>query len=137
MPFVVAQATKNLHELNEDVQTSPVVAASQSAVPQAQLTGLAAEPSVVLQVGAGLQRPPLDVSQKSPVADVQAPEVPQKQGAELAALPLLWGQMGPVTAAHKQALELEWSQESVESVYVLKNRLPPLLLLLMSKHPRG
>ena len=49
LPSVVAQATKELHELNEDVQKSPVVAASQSAVPHAQLAELAAVPSVLAQ----------------------------------------------------------------------------------------
>ena len=38
-----------MHELNEDVQKSPVVAASQSAVPHAQFAALAAVPSVVVQ----------------------------------------------------------------------------------------
>ena len=47
VPSVVAQATNELHELNEDVQKSPVAVASQSAVPHAQLAGLAAVPSVV------------------------------------------------------------------------------------------
>ena len=75
--------------------------------------------------------------QKSPVADVQPPEVPQTQGAGLAVAPSPWAQAGPVKAAHRQALELEESQEAVEAVFVLKYRLPPLLLLLKSKHPRG
>ena len=45
VPSVVAQATKELHELNEDVQNNPVVAASQSVVPHAQFAELAAVPS--------------------------------------------------------------------------------------------
>ena len=39
-----------LHEFLEASQNSPVVAASQSVVPQAQLAPLAAVPSVVVQV---------------------------------------------------------------------------------------
>ena len=81
------------------------MAASQSFVPHTQSAGLAAEPSVVVQVGAGLQRSLLDVSQMSPVADVQAPEAPQTQGAGLAVAPSPWAQAGPVKAAHRQALE--------------------------------
>ena len=93
VPSVVAQATKELHELNEEIQ-------------------------------------------KSPVADVQAPEAPHTQGAGLAVAPSPWAQAGPVKAAHRQALEGESSQGCVEAVFVLKTRPPPLLLLV-SKHPRG
>ena len=64
----------------------------------------------------------LDESQKSPVADVQAPEAPHTQGAGLAVAPSPWAQMGPVKAAHKQALEVEEAQELVEDVSVLKSR---------------
>ena len=117
-------------------QKSPVVAASQSVVPHAQLAGLAAVPFLVAQVGTELQRSSFDVSQMSPVADVQAPEVPQTQGAGLAVAPSPWAQAGPVKA-HKQAWELEESQEAVEAVLVPKYRLPPLVLLLQSWHPRG
>ncbi len=46
---VVCRPAIVLHELLEASQNSPVVAASQSAVPQAQLAGLAAAPSVVAQ----------------------------------------------------------------------------------------
>ena len=128
------------------MQKSPVLAASQSVVPQAQLAGLAAVPSVVAQatkrhrlssakqkspvpdqqstephlqtplfseaplpseqVAAWLQVPEED-AQTSPVADVQAPEVPQTQGAGLAVAPSPWAQAGPVKAAHRQALEEE------------------------------
>ena len=70
-----------------------MAAASQSLVPHAQLAALAAEPSVVVQVGAGLQRSLLDVSQKSPVEDVQAPEAPQTQGAGLAVAPSPWAKL--------------------------------------------
>ena len=84
------------------LDVSPVVAASQSAVPQAQSAALAAVPSMVVQVGAGLQRSSFDVSQMSPVADVQAPEAPQTQGAGLAVAPSPWAQAGPVKA-HRQA----------------------------------
>ena len=46
------------------MQKSPVVAAAQLAVPQAQSAPLAAVPFVMVQVGTALQRPPLvDVSQ--------------------------------------------------------------------------
>ena len=94
-------------------------------------------PSVVAQVGTALHRSLLDVSQMSPVADVQGtPEVPQTQGAGLAVAPSPWVQAGPVKV-HRQALQLELSQERVEAVSVLKYRLPPLLLLLVSKQPRG
>ena len=61
--------------------------------------------------------------QTSPVADVQAPEAPQTQGAGLAVAPSPWAQAGPVKA-HRQALESE-SQERVEDVSVLNHRLPP------------
>ena len=76
-------------------------------------------------------------AQTSPVADVQAPEAPQTQGAGLAVIPLPWAQAGAVKAAQRQALESPSSQERVEAVSVLKIRLPPLLLLAGSKHPRG
>ena len=92
-------------------------------------------PSVVAQAAKGLHELSEDV-QKSPVADVQPPEVPQTQRAGLAVAPSPWAQAGPVKA-HRQALELEESQEAVEAVCVLKYRLPPLVLLLVSKHPRG
>ena len=54
----------------------------------------------------------------------------------MAVAPSAWGQAG-AAKEHRQALELEWSQESVEAEYVLKCRYPPLVLLLVSKHPRG
>ena len=44
-------------------------------------------------------------AQTSPVADVQAPEAPQTQGAGLAVAPSPWAQAGPMKAAHRQALE--------------------------------
>ena len=72
----------------------------------------------------------------SPVADVQATEVPQTHGAGLTVAPSPWAQAGPVKA-HRQALETEESQERVEAVYVLKYSQPPLLLLILSKQPRG
>ena len=124
-------------------QKSPVVAASQSAVPHAQLAGLAAVPSVMAQVLAlhelneDVQKKPVpgqqstephlqtpafseaplpsehvavwlqvleEDAQTSPVADVQAPEAPQTQGAGLAVAPSPWAQAGPVKS-HRQALE--------------------------------
>ena len=45
-------------------------------------------------------------AQTSPVADVQAPEAPQTQGAGLAVAPSPWAQAGPVKA-HRQASESE------------------------------
>ena len=70
------------------------------------------------------------------MADVQAPEAPQTQGAGLAVAPSAWGQAGPVKPVHRQAWELSL-QEPAKDVYVLKYRLPPLVLLLVSEHPRG
>ncbi len=93
-----------LHELLELSQKSPVVAASQSAVPHAQFAVLATVPSVVAQATKELHELSEDV-QKSPVADVQAPEAPQTQGPGLAVAPSPWAQTGPVKA-HRQALEL-------------------------------
>ena len=105
------------------------------AVPQAQLASLAALPSVVAHVGTVLHRSLLDVSQKSPVADVQAPEAPQTQGAGLAVAPSPWAQAGAVKA-HRQAASSEL-QEPVEPVFVLKPRLPPMLALTRSWQPGG
>ena len=48
--------------------------------------------------------------------------------------PSLCKQAGAVKV-HRQALELEKSQERVEAVFVLKARLPPLVLLLVSLPP--
>ena len=79
------------------------------------------------QVAAWLQVLEED-AQTSPVADVQAPEVPQAQGAELAVAPSPWAQAGAVKA-HRQAWELK-SQEIVEDVRVLNFRLSARLLLL-------
>ena len=81
------------------------MAASQSAEPHAQFAGLATVPSVVAQATKELHELNEDV-QKSPVADVQIPEVPQTQGAGLAVAPSPWAQAGPVKA-HRQALEVE------------------------------
>ena len=65
-----------------------MAAESQSIVPQAHLNLLAVVPVVCAQVGTVAQRSLLDMSQKSPeVADVQAPEAPQTQGAALAVTP--------------------------------------------------
>ena len=116
-------------------QNGPLTFGSHTAVPHAQLALLAAVPLVMVQVGTALQRSSFDTSQMSPVADVQAPEAPQTQGAGLAVAPSPWAQAGPVKE-HRQASDKK-SQERVEAVSVLKYRLPPLLLLLTSKHPRG
>ena len=75
-------------------------------MPHAQLAGLAAVPSVVVQAATDLHELNEEV-QKSPVADVQAPEAPQTQGTGLAVAPSPWAQTGPVKAAHRQALEEE------------------------------
>ena len=103
VPSVVVQGAFLLHEFKEEVQKSPVVA-SQSVVPHAQFAGLATVPSVVAQVGEGLHRSLLDVSQKSPVAAVQAPEAPQTQGPGLAVAPSPWAQARP-QKSQRQALE--------------------------------
>ena len=79
------------------------MAASQTVVPHAQFSLLAAAPSVVAQATKELHELNEDV-QKSPVADVQAPEAPQTQGAGLAVAPSPWAQAGPVKT-HRQALE--------------------------------
>ena len=89
-------------------QKSPVVAASQSVVPHAQLAGLAAVPSVVAQTTNELHKLNEDV-QKSPVADVQAPEAPQTQGPGLAVAPSPWAQAGPAKDPTVKLLEmLHW-----------------------------
>ena len=129
VPSVVAQAAKGLHELNEDVQKSPVPD-QQSTEPHLQAPSFSESPLPFEQGAAWLQVLE-EGAQTSPVADVQAPEAPQTQGAALAVAPSPWAQAGPVKAAHRQALELK-SQERVEAVSVLKRRLPPLLLLLLS-----
>ena len=85
-------------------QKSPVVAASQSVVPHAQLAGLATAPFVVAQATKELHELNEDV-QKSPVVDVQALKAPQTQGPELAVAPSPWAQAGAANA-HRQALEL-------------------------------
>ena len=104
-PFVVAQATKELHELSEDVQKSPVPD-QQSTEPHLQTPSFSEAPLSSEHVVAWLQVPEED-AQTSPVADVQAPEAPHTQGAGLAVAPSPWAQAGPVKAAHRQALEAE------------------------------
>ena len=107
-PSVMAQGAKP-HRLSLAKQKSPVVVASQLVVPHAQFSLLSAVPSVTVHVRAVLQRSLLDVSQKSPVADVQAPEVPQTQGAGLAVTPSPWAQAGPVKDPTMKLLEvLHW-----------------------------
>ena len=60
------------------------------------------------QTAAWLQVLEEDV-QTSPVADVQAPEVPQTQGAGLAVAPSPWAQAGPVKDPTTKLLEvLHW-----------------------------
>ena len=85
MPSVVLQGGKELHELNEDVQKSPVVAASQSVVPHAQFAGLAAVPSMVAHV---VKRHRLSsAKQKRPVVLASQSVAPHAQLAVLAAVP--------------------------------------------------
>ena len=121
VPFVVAQAAKELHELREDVQKSPVPD-QQSTEPHLQTPSFSETPLPSEQAAAWLQVLEED-AQTSPVADVQAPEAPQTQGAGLAVAPSEWAQAGPVKAAHRQALEL-WELQGVcveyGSVFVLK-----------------
>ena len=50
--------------------------------------------------------------------------------------PSVCGQAGAENE-HRQALELSESQERVEDVSMLNLSSPPLVLLLLSKHPRG
>ena len=125
-----------LHELLEASQKSPVSTRSQTAVPHAQLAGLAAVPFVMVQTAIDVHKLNEGVH-TSPVADVQAPEAPQTQGPGLAVAPSPWAQAGAVKAAHRQALDSAKSQEPVEAVFVLNHREPPWLLLLLSWHPRG
>ena len=103
--FVVVQATKELHELNEDVQKNPVPD-QQSTEPHLQTPLFSETPLPSGHAAAWLQVLAEDV-QTSPVADVQAPEAPQTQGTGLAVAPSPWAQAGPVKAAHRQALEEE------------------------------
>ena len=105
MPSEVAQATTDLHELNDDVQKSPVPD-QQSTEPHLQTPSFSEAPLPSEQAAAWLQVPVED-AQTSPVADVQAPEAPQTQGAGLAVAASPWAQAGPVKAAHRQALESE------------------------------
>ena len=122
-----------LHEDFDATQNSPVVP-SQSAVPHAQLAPLAAAPFVVAQVENWLHRSLLDVSQNSPVSDVHT-LFPQMQGlALLGADPPVFVHAGAVKV-HRHVYEVE--QDTVEEVFVLKRRSPPVLLLLLSQHPRG
>ena len=85
VPSVVAQAAKELHELNEDVQKSPVPD-QQSTEPHLQTPPFSKAPLLSEQEAAWLQVLEED-AQTSPVADVQAPEAPQTQGAGLAVAP--------------------------------------------------
>ena len=85
VPFVMAQAAKELHELNEDVQKSPVPD-QQSTEPHLQTPSFPLMPFAFEHATAWLQVLEED-AQTSPVADVQAPEAPQTQGAGLAGAP--------------------------------------------------
>ena len=105
VPFVVVQATKELHELNEDVQKSPVPD-QQSTEPHLQTPPVPTE-AEPRRTAAWLQVLEED-AQTSPVVDVQIPEVPQMHTkTSLAVAPSPWAQAGPVKAAHRQALEVE------------------------------
>ena len=98
VPSVVAQGAKELHELNEDVQKSPVVSASQVAVPQAQAASLAAVPSVLAQATKPHRLSP--AKQTRVVPGVQSTE-PQAQVAAL-------GEVPSVLAHEEQRLALIW-----------------------------
>ena len=107
VPSVVAQATTELHELNEDVQNNPVPD-QQSTEPHLQTPLLSKAPLPSEQVAAWLQVLDED-AQTSPVADVQAPEAPQTQGVRLAMAPSPWAQAGPVKDPTVKLLEaLHW-----------------------------
>ena len=80
-------------------------APQQSTEPHLQTPSFSEAPLPSEQAAAWLQVLEED-AQTSPVADVQAPEAPQTQGAGLAVAPSPWAQAGPVKA-HRQALELE------------------------------
>ena len=55
---------------------------------------------------------PEEDAQTSPVADVQAPEAPQTQGAGLVVAPSPWAQTGPVKDPTTKLLEvLHWLSE--------------------------
>ena len=54
----------------------------------------------------------------------------------MAVAPSPWAQAGAVKA-HRQACTWNLPQEAVEAVSELKPRLPPLVLLVASRHPRG
>ena len=77
--------------------------AVQSAVPQAQLAELAAEPFVLVQDAYGRQVFVADV-QNSPIVAVQA-AVPHKQASVFAVTPSVCVQVG--AAMHRQKLELK------------------------------
>ena len=115
VPSVVAQATKELHELNDDVQKSPVPD-QQSTEPHLQTPPFSKLPFPSEQAAAWLQVLEED-AQTSPVADVQAPEVPQTQGAGLAVAPSPWAQAGPVKAHRQDRVEV---QDPEGAVAVLK-----------------
>ena len=102
-PSVAAQVMKR-HRLTSAKQKNPVPD-QQSTEPHLQTSPFSEAPLPTEQAAAWLQVLEEDV-QTSPVADVQAPEAPQTQGAGLAVAPLVWGQAGPVKA-HRQALEQE------------------------------
>ena len=104
VPSVPAQATKELHELNEDVQKSPVPD-QQSTEPHLQTPPFSEAPLPSEQVAAWLQVLDED-AQTSPVADVQAPEAPQTQGVGLAVAPSPWAQAGPVKEPTVKLLEV-------------------------------
>ena len=103
------------------MQNIPVVpAASQSTLPHAQADGLAAEPSVVAQVGNWLHLF-WDRSQCMPVVSLPLHAAfPQMQGATLlGADPSVFVQAGAVRV-HMHVREVE--QDVVEEVSVLKYR---------------
>ena len=102
----------------------PVVpAVSQSTLPHAQADGLAAEPSVVAQVGNWLHLLFTDEEQYMPVVPAPVHALfPQMQGAALlGADPSVFVQAGAVRVHMHVA---QGSQDAVEEVSVLNFRLP-------------
>ena len=106
VPFLMVQVGTVLQRSLLDVSQKSPVADQQSTEPHLQTPPFSEAPLPSEQAAAWLQVLEED-AQTSPVADVQAPEAPQTQGAGLAVAPSPWAQAGPVKAAHRQALEEE------------------------------
>ncbi len=118
-----------LHELLEASQKNPVPD-QQSTEPHLQTPSFSEAPLPSEQAAAWLQVLEEDV-QTSPVAGVQAPEVPQTQGAGLTVAPSPWAQTEPVKA-HRHLLLIP--QARVDRVFVLNCRGHGVQV---EEHPRG